>query len=175
MKTNPNSISILVFFLTLVSCQKDATPTVVPCDLVSQELNCSEPGKEFSTIVLPKNLRSWEEIGNWLYFQNRSTPGILVEWPRDLDIPEAGLAQKNFLAEIKLGETTQKMEGLRANSYKMSSFHYLGTLVKAEMERKNILTERPKSFEPIKVDIFVSSDSLQLTKLSRTIQLEWEP
>ncbi|GBF49100.1 hypothetical protein LPTSP4_06100 [Leptospira ryugenii] len=117
------------------------------CDNFNNQLECTEKKKAKDWLSIPrtklgKESENWENLGNYLYFHVRETPGILLHFSRNLTAEESKQFKGNFKAYLGINGYEEKMEGLEIGTSNIASFHYLGSLLKDWMRKKGIAKEK---------------------------------
>ncbi|EOQ96284.1 hypothetical protein LEP1GSC195_1543 [Leptospira wolbachii serovar Codice str. CDC] len=182
--SRPNSILISLFVYIsfwIGGCQTDPKQSFQFCDNFNEPLDCTEPKTENDIVFLDKKLfkkenPSNEDFGNFLYFTARETPGFRLVLPK----PYNGLAKQTFrsgyVAYLKYGNSTERMEGNLFQNNIVASFHYLGALLKEEFRHKGI-DKSPFQLEtlgPIPLEYKVIVPGMETITKHRTIELRWK-
>lgn len=139
------SLSLLVF----AACE----PTVLSvsnvelCDYFTRDGVCREPSplnKKYSVdIPNAKKPNTWEELGNYLYFHARETPGFVLRMNRRMSPEERKQIQETYFAMYEFAGVKGKMEGFEIGEDWIGSFNYLGSMVKEKQKKENRLGQYP--------------------------------
>ncbi|MGE8719885.1 hypothetical protein ACO2KH_00995 [Leptospira terpstrae] len=178
------SISVLFLFSItslLVGCEPKPTQTFQFCDNFNEPLDCTEPKSDNDIVFLDKKLfkkenPNYEDFGNFLYFTARETPGFRLV----LSKPYNGLDKQSFRSEyvayLKYGNTSERMEGNLFQNNLVVSFHYLGALLKEEFRHKGIDKSSFALAElgPILLEYKVIVPGMEPITKQRTVELRWK-
>lgn len=184
---NPNhTISIFLLFLfsitsLLIGCESKPAQTFQFCDNFNEPLDCTEPKTEKDIVFLDQKLfkkenPNYEDFGNFLYFTARETPGFRLV----LSKPYNGLDKQSFrfeyVAYLKYGNSTERMEGNLFQNNLVVSFHYLGALLKEEFRHKGIDKSSfvLSALGPILLEYKVIVPGMEPITKQRTVELRWK-
>ncbi|MCW7492175.1 hypothetical protein ND861_05835 [Leptospira sp. 2 VSF19] len=194
INSNPNPTSIsqiftnrkarilnLVFCFLILGCGGLETNSFQFCDNFNEPLDCTEPKTEKDVIYLDQKLfkkvnPSFEDFGNFLYFTARETPGFRLV----LSKPYNGLGKETFrsgyVAYLKYGNSSERMEGNLFQNSIVVSFHYLGALLKEEFRHKGIEKSpfRLEDLGPISLEYKVMVPGMEPITKQRVVELRWK-
>ncbi|XDD55799.1 hypothetical protein AB3N62_08365 [Leptospira sp. WS4.C2] len=174
---------VLIFGISLFTwgCHTEQAQSFQFCDNFNEPLDCTEPKTESDIVFLDQNLfkkenPTFEDFGNFLYFTARETPGFRLV----LTKPYNGLEKQSFrsayVAYLKYGNSTERMEGNLFQNKIVVSFHYLGALLKEEFRHKGI-DKSPFQLEtlgPILLEYKVVVPGMEPITKQRTVELRWK-
>ncbi|TGM81980.1 hypothetical protein EHR01_04120 [Leptospira mtsangambouensis] len=171
----------LIFCLLVLHCGGLETNSFQFCDNFNEPLDCTEPKTEKDVIYLDKQLfkkenPTYEDFGNFLYFTARETPGFRLVLPK----PYNGMGKESFrsgyVAYLKYGNSSERMEGNLFQNNVVVSFHYLGALLKEEFRHKGI-DKSPFQLEDLGViflEYKVMVPGMEPITKQRTVELRWK-
>ncbi|TGJ98554.1 hypothetical protein EHQ53_02195 [Leptospira langatensis] len=141
-----------IFFLSL-SVTFACEPTVLSvskvelCDYFTRDGACKEPtvlNKKYSVdIPNAKKPQTWEDLGNYLYFHARETPGFILRMNRKMSPEERKNIKETYFAMYEFSGVRGKMEGFEMGEDWIGSFNYLGSMVKEKQKVENRLGQYP--------------------------------
>ncbi|WP_425270069.1 hypothetical protein [Leptospira noumeaensis] len=167
--------------LTSLNCSGTITNSFQFCDNFNEPLDCTEPKTEKDTVYLEKKSfkkenPSYEDFGNFLYFTARETPGFRML----LSKPYNGLGKEAFrsgyVAYLKYGNSSERMEGNLFQNNIVVSFHYLGALLKEEFRRKGMEKSpfRLEDLGSISLEYTVMVPGMEPITKHRVVELRWK-
>lgn len=141
----------LTYFLPLIlsACEPAvlSVNNVELCDYFTRDGVCREPSplnKKYSVdIPNAKKPNTWEELGNYLYFHARETPGFVLRMNRRMSPEERKQIQETYFAMYEFAGVKGKMEGFEIGEDWIGSFNYLGSMVKEKQKKENRLGQYP--------------------------------
>lgn len=171
----------VIFSFLILSCDRVATNKFQFCDNFNEPLDCTEPKTENDVVYLDHKLfkkenPSYEDFGNFLYFTARETPGFRLV----LSKPYNGLGKEAFrsgyVAYLKYGNSSERMEGNLFQNNIVVSFHYLGTLLKEEFRHKGIDKSpfRLEDLGSISLEYTVMVPEMEQITKQRVVELRWK-
>lgn len=171
---------VCVTFL-ISGCQKEASQSFQFCDNFNEPLDCTEPKTEKDIVVLDKNLfkkenPTYEDFGNFLYFTARETPGFRLVLTKPYNGLEKQSFRSEYIAYLKYGNSTERMEGNLFQNKVVVSFHYLGALLKEEFRHKGIDKSafRLEELGPIPLEYKVMVPGMEPITKQRIVELRWK-
>lgn len=177
-------ITAIFFSGTLFSCNPFALETRIEfCDNYNHS-GCQNPQKEhriYSISVPDTKKESWFDLGYYMYFHSRQTPGIRVEFTRKLNSKEKQVLKDTLRCEYRLykegKEVTGHLEGLRIDDDfgGFWCFDYLGTMMVSFHKKYGSIQQKPlQSFFPVFLDLSFSSEVKEINGSRRAeIMVEW--
>ena len=187
-KTKVSSFLVFLFLclFVLLSCEKEIPKELTIkhielCDNFDANVNCIEPKLKNGIVKLKptvskKEIQTWENFSNYLYFTARETPGFVVTFSRQLTESEKKLFSTHYAAYLSLDGVREKMEGFEIGKDKIASFHYLGSLLKEVKREKKIAMKKPNLDENghLLLQFEFTLPNGMSSSLQREIKLEWE-
>jgi hypothetical protein len=174
-------VPVLIIFF---SCAKTAlTSSVSFCDNHNGKV-CQSPqadARTYSISVPDSKKGSWYDLGYYMYFHTRQTPGIYVAFNRKLTEEEFLLFKESIKCNYRLfkgeDEISGHMEGLHMDESRSGfwCFDYLGTmLVSFHKKYKTIKAKPGIEFFPVKLELSYSSsvDGVRGFRLAE-IKVNW--
>ncbi|MCW7471074.1 hypothetical protein ND863_16055 [Leptospira kanakyensis] len=166
---------------SIYNCSGMTTDPFQFCDNFNEPLDCTEPKTVKDVVYLEKKLfkkenPTYEDFGNFLYFTARETPGFRLV----LSKPYNGLGKDTFrsgyVAYLKYGNSSERMEGNLFQNNVVVSFHYLGALLKEEFRHKG-MEKSPFQLEdlgPISLEYKVLVPGMEPITKQRIVELHWK-
>lgn len=146
---NVKRILPILTAILLASCE----PTVLSvdktelCDYFTRDGVCREPSplnKKYSvSIPNDKKPQTWEDLGNYLYFHARETPGFILRMNRKFTPEERSQIRESYFAMYEFSGVRGKMEGFEIGEDWIGSFNYLGSMIKEKQKKENRLKLYP--------------------------------
>lgn len=156
----------ILLFLFAFSCNKE--PLVVKklflCELFDEKGNCKKEIKNHQeyTLILRKEtkIENWEALGNFLYFQERITPGFVIYFNRKPTHLERKKILETYKAYYQFAGISGKLEGFEFGRDWIGSFDYLGTMLKERQRSKKEEKSYPllTSVFPAKIKFLYESE-----------------
>lgn len=182
----PAKILLLILLLLSMLCcgREELSSRISFCDDYA-EAGCLlvQPDFRNYTFAIPAaKAGSWFDLGYYMYFHVRQTPGIRVDFSSPLEERDALLLEKTLQCYFRLETATGKfyegpLEGIRidANHGGFWCFDYLGTMLIEYHKKYNNVTSLPqKSFFPISVQFRFESRVAGIKgRKMATIGLDW--
>ncbi|TGL37396.1 hypothetical protein [Leptospira perdikensis] len=174
------SLFVCINFL-ICGCQTEPKQSFQFCDNFNEPLDCTEPKTEKDIVSLDRKFfkkenPNYEDFGNFLYFTARETPGFRLVLPKPYNGMEKQVFRSNYIAYLKYGNSTERMEGNLFQNNVVVSFHYLGALLKEEFRHKGI-EKSPFLLEalgPISLEYKVIVPGMDTITKQRTVELRWK-
>lgn len=190
INSNPDwksKLRILSFVLVLglgttqIQCSETSSDSFQFCDNFNEPLDCTEPKTEKDVVYLDQKLfkkenPSYEDFGNFLYFTARETPGFRLVLSKPLNGMGKDAFRTQYVAYLKYGNSSERMEGNLFQKNIVVSFHYLGALLKEEFRHKGIAKSsfRLEDLGPVNLEYRVLVPGMEpITKL-RVVELRWK-
>lgn len=130
------SFILIIILIQITSCKpKELKITSIElCEFFGSDGVCREKlGKVHTYHILverPKKFETWEELGNYLYFKSRQTPGFIVRFNREFTQMEKDLIRNSYKASYEFKGSLGNVEGFEVGSDWIGSFQYLGSILK---------------------------------------------
>lgn len=175
----------LVFILLLGYCHYFIDLTIDKmyfCDQYKNEtclLSFENAQRTYRPQIPKSKTNSWYDLGYYMYFHTRQTPGLKINFSRALTDDELKTLKKSLLCEFVLtkGKIQKKthMEGKRITKEGFWCFDYLGSNLVEFMKSQDKHQQIPeKTFFPIQLGIHFSSALHQINGQNTTkLYVDW--
>ncbi|EPG75629.1 hypothetical protein LEP1GSC058_2127 [Leptospira fainei serovar Hurstbridge str. BUT 6] len=143
------NVKFLTLFIFLATCEPAPlrVESIELCDYFTRHGNCEEPtplNRKYE-VKIPNNKKplTWEDLGNYLYFHARETPGFVLRMNRKFTPEEQKGIRESYAAIYEFAGDRGKMEGFEMGENWIGSFNYLGSMIKAKQKKENRLKLYP--------------------------------
>lgn len=150
---------LLLLLLMLITSCKIEPLTITKFQLCEFFDNQGVCKKEISnpqeySILIPKDfkLETWDNLGNYLYFQKKITPGFLIQFNRSPSHKERKKILETYKAYYRFAELRGELAGFEFGETWIGSFDYLGSMIK-DLQR---IQKQEKSY-PFLTNLFPTS------------------
>lgn len=153
---------------------------IIHCENFNSHGKCREPSQTLRNyqITLPpeRKISTWKELGNYLYFHSRQTPGLILKLNRPLTMTETRILKKTFKAYYEFSGSRGRVEGLEIGKDWLGIFQYLGSMLKQKMqqERKENSSFSKDQVFPTELKFFYQSDLFQ-GEIQLQVDLQIQP
>ncbi len=181
-----SSVSVVAFLYFGMSCRPaiPAVDNISLCDDMGAD-KCASPMEPVRTYTFaaPENKKSsWFDLGYYMYFHSRQTPGMLVKFNRSLDSRELAILKESLHCNYRLEKDGKylsgHLEGKRIDPDASSfwCFDYLGSmLVKFQKLHGDVRKKPEKSFFPVRLTLEFDSRLPGFKgEILSTISVDWE-
>lgn len=179
---------IIVTFLTLLAhqCHYVMDPGIDSlyfCDQYKNEkclIRFNEKTRIYKPQIPESKTGSWYDLGYYMYFHTRETPGLKIDFTRNLTKNELKLLKQSLNCKISIQKGPiiyeNEMEGLRIDRSGFWCFDYLGSHLVDFMKSQKAEKQTPKmDYFPITLSIEFSSKLERIHgKKSTLIYIKWE-
>ncbi|MBX7056692.1 MAG: hypothetical protein K1X75_01410 [Leptospirales bacterium] len=156
------------------------------CDDATAEGECLKPWSGVDRVYRPevpaRSLRSWRELGYFMYFHSRETPGLHLAFQRTLSASEKENLHRSLSCSWRLqlrnGASGEgHFEGLRIDSDGGGAwcFDYLGAMLNAVQKKAGQLDRPPDArLFPAELHVAVHSDLPGIAaEMDGQVVVEW--
>jgi len=154
------------------------------CDDFSDSVCASQSEEKllYKIEVLESRKGSWYDLGYYMYFHTRQTPGIRVSFSRPLNNEEFQIFEKTIQCNYRLfkknEEVSGHLEGLHVDEDRSGfwCFDYLGTMLVKFHKKYGTIQEKPEeSFFPVNLELSYKSSLEEIQGKNITeIQVKWQ-
>ncbi len=177
-------LALTVFGLGACAPEPFALKRVFFCDdSTGDECRLPAPENGVYAFVAPGSKRSsWRDLGYYMYFHARQTPGLRAEWNNALEPARRAALEQSLHCEYSLERGPQsvsgELEGERVdeNGRGLWCFDYLGTML-IEFHKKYGSIEKPPAAEffPVTLRLRFETDDPQIRgEKSTPITVRWD-
>lgn len=174
------AFGLVLLFVLASACRREmGVSSAVICDDFSDH-SCrlsAPPGGLYKFSLPGEKTESWFDLGYFMYFHARQTPGMRVEFTRAWPEPAAPANHCSFT--LRRGEQTVDghLEGMRWDEDRKGfwCFDYLGSMLIQFHKKFGSVQSKPEmSFFPVHLSMQWQAGSVR-AEVTEEIRLEWTP
>jgi len=173
-------VILVAVLLSCQACKREmAVSSASICDDFSENsCKLGAPAGGLYKFVLPgEKTESWFDLGYFMYFHARQTPGMRVEFTQPW--PEGAEAEKHCSFALRRGEQAVEghLEGMRWDEDRKGfwCFDYLGSMLIQFHKKFGSVRSKPEmSFFPVRLSMQWHGGPVR-AEVTEEIRLEWTP
>lgn len=184
VKQKPVIFSLAFITITACSLLLDLkTSDVYFCDQYKAdqcELPYPDNERVYRPVIPASKTDSWYDLGYYMYFHTRQTPGLRVNFNRALSQKESHQLKKSASCSLTISTAnnshTAHMEGMRIDEDGFWCFDYLGSNLVALMKKNHQEKNKPvRSIFPIRLKIAWESSLPGIKGQKSTyVNIDWD-
>ncbi|MEM7180513.1 MAG: hypothetical protein AAF518_06350 [Spirochaetota bacterium] len=154
---------------SLFSCRPEELKVlkVSHCENFNSSGKCTQASsikKQYRiTIAADKEVKTWLELANYMYFHSRQTPGLIIRFNRKFTLTEMQSLKRSLRIYYDFAGSRGKVEGVEVGENWIGIFQYLGAMLREKIrqeERENDRIKLEKIF-PVSLKFIYTSEMFQ--------------
>lgn len=169
--------TVLLLLLAFAQCRRElaVTKSEICDDFAAGVCSVKAPPEGVYRFRIPRDkTNSWFDLGYFMYFHARQTPGMRVEFTRP--VPASDTAHCAFTLSRGTESISGHLEGIRWDEDRRGfwCFDYLGSMLVNFHKKTGTVRARPEmSFFPVHLKIEWHGSSVQAS-VEEQIRLDWQ-